>query len=223
VAISIAMWAGIYLAGKLLLGRPLLGGIYTYLSITELSLLLMTIWVTHKLTCSLGSFEEAVERITFTDNTNKRVRPIEDAYDEIQIEMFRSRHHHHPLSIIVVEPDLGTTQTSLHRVVQEVQQGMMNSYIINSMAHTLGEYIRRTDFVLEQRNRGRFVILCPDTNVADLSLMVEYVQLVAKEQLGTDITCGVATFPDEAITFEELLRKAESHLQNPKGNDNRPA
>jgi hypothetical protein len=218
VSIPIGLWVGIFLISKMLLGRPLLGGIYTYLSITELSFLLISVWLAYQLASALYEFEEAIERITFTENTNKRVQKLEEAYDEIQIEIFRSRHHHHPMSIIVVEPVLEAVQTSLHSLVQEVQEAMMNSYVINNMAHTLSKYIRRTDFVLEQRERGRFIILCPETNAADLDLMVEYVQAVAKEQLGAPITYGTATFPDEAITFEELLHKAESQLNGLKRN-----
>lgn len=216
VAVSIGLWGGIFVLSKLVLGRPLLGGVYTYLSITELSFLLVSGWLAHLLASALYEFKEAVERITFRENSNKRVQELAQAYDEIQIEMFRSRHHHHPMSIIVVEPMLDAIQTSLHRLVQEIQQAMVSSYVINNMAHTLSKYIRRTDLVLEQRDRGRFVILCPDTNSVDLDLMVEYVKSVAKEQLGTPVTCGAATFPDEAITFEELLRKAETQLDGTK-------
>jgi hypothetical protein len=43
-----------------------------------------------------------------------------------------------------------------------------------------------------------------------LGLIVEYVPTLTKEQLGTPITCGAVTFPDEAITFDELLRKTET-------------
>ena len=216
VFVPIGIWSGIYLLSKMLLGRPLLGGVYTYLSITELTFLLVSVWAAYLLALALYEFEEAVERITFRENSNKRVQELAQAYDEIQLEIFRSRHHHHPMSIIVVEPVLDAIQTSLHRLVQEIQQAMVSSYVINNMAHTLSKYIRRTDFVLEQRERGRFIILCPDTNSSDLELMVEYVKSVAKEQLGAPITCGAATFPNEAITFEELLKKAETQLEGIK-------
>lgn len=219
VSVSIGLWCVVFLLSKMLFGRPFLGGIYTYLSITELSFLLVSIWLAHLLALALYEFEEAVERITFRENSNKRVQKLAQAHDEIQIEMFRSRHHHHPMSIIVVEPMLDAIQTSLHRLVQEIQQTMVSSYVVNNMAHTLSKYIRRTDFVLEQRERGRFIILCPDTNSTDLELMVEYVKSVAKDQLGTPITCGAVTFPDEAITFEELLSKAETQLDKIKCNN----
>jgi hypothetical protein len=170
-----------------------------------------------KLAGGLSEFEDAVKKITFTSN-NRRIRQLEEATEEIQAEMFRSRHYHHPLSVIMVEPEAESVQNTLHRAVQEVQKSMMNSYIVNTMAQTLSQYLRQTDLILEQREQGRFLILCPDTNSQDLDLLVEYVKTVATEQLGTAVTCGMSTFPDQAITFEELVNQAETKLVSPNGN-----
>ncbi|UCC87053.1 MAG: hypothetical protein JSV81_19715, partial [Anaerolineales bacterium] len=172
VLVSFAAWTSIYLLAKVLLivalGRhPLLGGIYTYLSITEAALLLIIVWLAHTVASALDDFEGAVEKVTFIDN-NKRIRRLDEATDEIQHEIFRSRHYHHPLSIVIVKPEPGFIQTALHRAVQEVQQTMLKTYVINSMVQTFSKYIRRTDLILEQRDQERFMILCPDTTASDL-------------------------------------------------------
>ena len=226
ISVLIGGWAGIYYLSKLALWflfdqRPLFGGIYTYLSITEIALLLIMVWLAHKVSAPLQEFAEAVKSITFTNN-NKRIKPITEADEDIQIEMFRSRHNHHPLSVVLVELEPESLQAALHRAVQEVQQAMLSNYVINNIAHTLSKYLRRTDLILEQRDQGRFLILCPETSAGDLELLVEYIQAVATEQLGTSIACGVATFPDEAITFEELVNQAESHLHHLNGNGHGP-
>jgi len=131
--------------------------------------------------------------------------------------MFRSRHNHHPLSIIFVKPDPDAIQATLHRLAQEVQQTMLSGYVINNMARTLRKYLRPTDLILEQRDQGRFIIVCPETNAAESKLVVEYIECVAMEQLGTPIAYGTATFPDEAVTFEELMRWAEAALHGSNG------
>ena len=217
--VLIVIWLGEYLLVKLLLlaffdGRPLLGSFYTYLSITEMALLLILTWLAHKVAIGLRDFEEAVERITFS-NGHQRIRQLREAEEEIQIEMFRSRHHHRPLSVIVVEPDPESIQTALHHLVQEVQRAMLSGYVVNNMAQTLAKYLRRTDLILEQRDRGRFLILCPETDAADSKPLVEHIQTVVREQLDISIAYGTATFPDEAVTFEELVHQAESHLHRP--------
>jgi hypothetical protein len=126
--------------------------------------------------------------------------------------MFRSRHHHHPLSVIVVEPKKDSHQVALHQAVKEVQETIMRSYVITKLANSLSRHLRRTDLVLEERERGRFIILCPDTSARDLNMLVEYIQATATEMVGVTVDCGMATFPDEALTFEELVRQAETRL-----------
>ncbi len=215
VHISLGLWIGIYVLGQLLFfnEHSLVGGVYTYLFITEVVLLSILIWLAHHLAHHLLDFEKAVKNITFTDSSGK-IRKLDEATEDIQTEMFRSRHSNSPLSIILVQPEPGSIQTALHRAVQEVQQAMLNSYVINSMAQTLTKYLRRTDMILEQRDQDRFIIFCPDTNAADSALLVEYVKSVATEQLGVSVACGVATFPDEALTFEEMVHQAEFHLDH---------
>lgn len=212
----LTMWAGIYLLVKVWLhyfgdGRPIIGGFYTYLSITELAFLLIVLWLFYKLAAALRDFELAVENITLSDQ-NGRIHQFDKANQEIQVEMFRSRHNHHPLSVIIVQPEAGDVEMALHRAVQEVQQAMMRNYVLNNMAQLVSNYLRRTDLVMEQRGKGRFLVLCPETTTEDAQLLMEYVQTITSQRLGINVACGAATFPIEAFTFEELLKTAEEHL-----------
>ena len=218
-----AVWIGAYLVAKVLLytyagKHPLLGGVYTYLTVTEVGLLLITLLLAHKLAFAIEDFQGAVKEVSFR-HTNKRIRQLDEADDEIQLEMFRSRHYHHPLGILIVQPESGFAQSAIHRAVREAQQAMMYTYVSRSMAQTLGKYIRRTDLIMEQTDQERLVILCPDTNAADLALLAEYLQVVAQEEISASVACGTATFPDEAITFEELMRQAETRLNHRNGNE----
>jgi len=172
----------------------------------------------HKLAVAIEDFQGAVREVSFR-HANKRIRQLDEADDEIQLEMFRSRHYHHPLGILIVQPESGFAQRAMHRAVREVQQAMMYTYVSRSMAQTFGKYTRRTDLIMEQTDQERFVILCPDTNATDLALLAEYLQVVAQEELSASVVCGTATFPDEAITFEELMRQAETRLNHRNGNE----
>lgn len=205
-------WSAIYMIVKSVLyfsfeGRPLLGGIYTYLSVTELSLLLISIWLAHKLAHAIRDFEDAVETITFAGSTH-HIQEVAEANEVIQTEMFRSRHNHHPLSVIVIEPESASIRSSLHRLVREAQQSMMSHYITNNLAMLLSQQLRRSDLVLEQRDADRVVLVCPDTNKTDSEVLVEYIGDVVTKQMGLTIKCGTASFPQEALTFEALVEQA---------------
>src|SRR5688572_26346103 len=115
---TLILWLGIYLISKLyLFGRnPLLGDPYTYLTITEVAFLSLLIFSTHKLAYNLRDFERAVQNITFAGSN--KIQDLEKASEKIQDEMFRSRHYHHPLSVIVVEPEPTSLRVSVNRIVQ---------------------------------------------------------------------------------------------------------
>ena len=210
------IWAGIYVITKLVLffffnGRPFLGGVYTYLSISELALIFFLIWLAYKLTFAMHDFEAAVKDITFVD-TNKRIYRLNEVEEQIKAEMFRSRHNQHPLSVVIIEPDVEATKHIPHRIVQEVQQAMISHYVINNLALTLSKHLRRSDMVLEQNKRNRVMIICPETNNADVAKLVSHIQDVVAVQLDITVTCATATFPRDALTFEELVHQAESQI-----------
>ena len=221
--VSLALWSGLYLLCRLSFfsSRPLLGGVHTYLSITEVALLSILVGLAHNVGRGLHDFEEAVKNITLSD-VNRRVRNMDEAIEDIHMELVRSRRHQRPLTVMVIEAKPESIRAVLHRTVQEVQQAMMTRYVVTSLARVIGNQLRRTDMVVDQRDRGRFVILSPDTNVASSSVVVGRIQAAAAEQLGVSIACGLASFPDDALTFEELVRRAKANLQESNGDHQAP-
>lgn len=213
ISTSIALWLGLYFVSKLLLWgeRPLLGGVYTYITVTEISLLALLIWLAYRLVSGIEDFEKGVKNITFAGSDDK-VRQLDEVTEVIQTEMFRSRHNHHPLSVIIVEPNSSSLQSTLSRIVREVQQTMLANYIFNNLARVLSSHLRRSDLVLEQKEKNRLVLVCPDTNSRDAAVLIEYIEEIVAQRFEIAVTCGAASFPQEEVTFEELVRCAEVRL-----------
>ncbi len=214
-ATAMTIWAIIYLLAKLFVfnQRPIIGGMYTYLSITELAMLLALVWLAYQVTGSTQAFENAVEKVTIGENGGAYVKPLAEAGDVIHREMFRSRHYRRPLGVIAVQPNLDQTNPDAHQIIREAQADMVNSYIINNVANTLQKFLRPTDMILEDREAKRFYIVCPETPASDLKVLLEYVQDVTTEEMGVGTKCGFATFPDEAVVFDDLLEKSVERLQ----------
>src|SRR3990172_12425882 len=56
IYLPLVLWLGGYLFAKLLIfsdSRPLLGGLYTYLTVTEAGLLCILIWLAYHVACNL--------------------------------------------------------------------------------------------------------------------------------------------------------------------------
>jgi GGDEF domain-containing protein len=205
---------GLYLLAKLILGGEgtLWGGIYTYLSVTEITLYLLAIVFAYDVARGLHEFEEAVLNITFA-SASRRVQKLDQAADDIQQELTRSRRHHRPLTVMVAKFDPQSINIDLHRHVREIQQTMIAHYAHIGLARLIGQQARRIDLVTDQHEQGRFIILSPESSVAGVSALAERIRATAKQQLGIEVTCGLASFPQDAPTFEELVVVAEENSQ----------
>jgi hypothetical protein len=59
-------------------------------------------------------------------------------------------------------------------------------------------------------------VLFPETKPEGLGIFAERVRHLAKEELGLALNFGVASFPEDALTFEDLQQKAIFQLLDPK-------
>jgi hypothetical protein len=203
----------LYLFGKVFVfhHKPLIGGLYTYLSITEATLLSVLLWVAYKLARALSDFEKAVESIAMED-VSHHIRTPDEAMHEVQIHMHLSRRQQSPLSVVVLEPETTALPVLLAQALQEAQQALLTRCVLTTLTRAVSTTLRRTDVLFEQRQQGRLVLLCPLTNATGAKTLVHRLQSLIAAQHQITVRCGYAAFPEEALTFEELLRKAEEHL-----------
>lgn len=208
-----ALWAAAYLALRLTVYNqlPLIGGAYTYLTVTELVLISAAVGLAYSIAQSLQQVVELVERLSLPE-AGRRISSIEESEEGIKLEFIRSRRHKRPLALVVVEPCAESLQPDLQRAVQDIHKNMMGRFIEANLAQVIKKEARRTDLILRRGKEGRFVVLCPETNGEGSVHLAERIQEVAMERLGIAVAYGIASFPDEALTFEELLQRAEFNL-----------
>jgi hypothetical protein len=217
ILLILFFWIGIYILCKLTIfyraADPLLGDFHTYISLTEGGFIGLTVLLTRYFENDIRDFEQAVENITLAD-AGERLRSLDNAAKEIQREVMRSRRYRRALSVIIVQPDPNSIRANLHRTVQEVMQTLIRRYIITSLGRVISHALRRTDIVIEQSEKERYIILCPEIDAVASKELIERIQSVAAESLGVQVMCGVSSFPD-GRTFNELVSKAEASLQYP--------
>jgi GGDEF domain-containing protein len=207
-------WFAAYFVGKFILSpeRPIVGGMHSYVLITEVVFLFLSISLAYDLATRLQDFEEAVENITFA-NLRDRILSKEKAMESVQTEIQRSRRHEHTMGVALIEPNPDSINAVMHRTVQEVQTAMMGRYVALGLANVITKQCRRTDLVIDHDNKGRFVVICPETSPEGVKRLIERVRVAAKNQLGLSLFAGVAVFPQHALTYKDLVNYAEEHLQ----------
>lgn len=212
--VLLALATGVFFIVKVISHRPLVGGIYTYLSFTELGLFLVSVFLAHNLAISLREFEQNARAFTFANV--RKLKPVQEAYKEIEAEIYRSRRFQRPLSVIVLEQDSKTLHSNIHNLSEnlskDAQRAMMEQYFSVILAKKLASQLRETDLLLENEKTGRLVIFSPDTGVSEAQTLISRLNAMM-ENTEFSINFGAATFPDHALAFEQLLAHAEMDLQ----------
>ncbi len=214
-----AIWIGGYVVLRMTLdrGTPQFVGEFLFQTITEIVVIALAVLLSYETVHRLAVMEDLVEKVTFGVNSS-RVLGMSEAEDEIKTEMIRSRRYERPLSVMVVEPAPNALDANLQRAVQEIQRAITRRYVLGSLGRAISDEVRRTDLVVCGDDVGRFIILCPETTLDGTIVLAERIRATVAERLGVPVAFGVATFPDEALSFDELLRKAENDLMNPVKN-----
>jgi hypothetical protein len=154
----------------------------------------------------LREFEESVENITLGEQLG--VMSLADARQDIAIEMSRARRHERPLTVTVLSYEPENVHASLHNLVQEVQQRMMQRYIMSGLASVAAQSTRRGDIVVEDTAANRVIVLSPESTPEQLDALTHRLRDSAYRSLNIPVRFGVAGFPDSALTFEDLVATA---------------
>lgn len=218
VNLLFAFWGAIYVLVRFLFAREaaFFGGISTFVLISDVTLLLLTVYISRDFACGLDDFELAVEEFFFGD-VKRRIPRLDLAKEDVQIEMSRSYRYRHPLSVVVIEVDPDLVDISLNRVIEEVQETMMDRYASLCLGRIIKKNARLTDMVIERDARGSFIILCTDTDPAGARVLVNRIRTDVLESLSLPVRAGVASFPDSANTFNDLVLYAEEQMRTPYG------
>jgi hypothetical protein len=180
-------------------------------TITEICFIGLTAILARRIGLGLEEFNEAGINLLLVDNIKRRAQPFETGQAEIYREIHRARRYQRPLSLLAVSATDPSVKFSLDRLRQEVQDNLIKNYVAAGLADMLLEEMYDSDIITQREDH--FIILLPEITRKNVSEVVRKLELAAKERLGLELTFGVSTFPDEEITFERLLDRAEADMR----------
>lgn len=210
--VPLSVWAGVYLVLLQIIDRDYSADPSEFsVIILEFVLLEAGVWFAHVLASQIGHAESIMDALALSAFPN-RAHDIEAESQRIKIELTRSRRYHRPLSLIVIESE-SEDEKSTREMLKSVQQDLLNRFTSARVGQIIDDRIRQTDLVLRD-HRGRFVILCPETNLENTILLAKRIAQAVKERTNLRVLWGVAAFPEEALTFDDLLQKASERLSH---------
>lgn len=207
-----------YLAIKYYWGFPMNSEAALPITITEISALGLTVVLSTLTGRRLEDLQETLTSLMI-GQMSKEVQPFGTGQGLIYREVRRARRHQRPLALLAISPADTSLRVSLdevsgkapfNRFVEDVQREIVKKYIFARIANLLIEQLEDSCIVTQRDEH--FVTLVPETSREDLQPIVKKLESAAEEKLGIKLRIGMATFPDEEITFEALLERAEAGM-----------
>src|SRR5215207_6716031 len=210
VYVPLSVWAGVYLVLLQIINRDYSANTGE-LPVIVLEFLLLEggVWFAHQLAIQISHDESVMDALALSAFPN-RANDIDSENQRIKIELTRSRRYHRPLSLVVIESESEDEKTT-REMFKSIQHDLLNRFTSARVGQIIDDRIRQTDLVLRDR-RGRFIVLCPETDLEDASLLAKRIAQAVKERTSLHVLWGVAAFPEEALTFDDLLQKASERL-----------
>jgi GGDEF domain-containing protein len=157
----------------------------------------------------VGELDKTLEGLSSSAYPN-RARDIQSSQDLIASEITRSRRYHHPLSILTVRLEKPKNKAGW-KDLESLADDMFERFAVAKASKIFSDLARNTDLVLLDRD-GQFVLLCPETNLSNIKILAERLEVAVEDGLHTKIEWGIASFPDEALTFDDLLQTAQKRI-----------
>jgi hypothetical protein len=208
--VPLLVWAAIYFLLLLFIDRHLTTT-SNDLSIVVLEFVLLEtgIWLAHQLAQQINHAESIMDELAIGAFPH-RAQELDEASNRVKLEFTRSRRYHRPMAMLLMEVDPEVHKEN-GRALKSIQTDIMNRFTSARIGQIIDDRIRQTDLVLRDR-QWSYVIICPETDYSSVLLLARRISQAVKEKTGYSILWGVAAFPEEALTFEDMMKKARERL-----------
>jgi len=203
--IVIKIWAGLPFSGTSLIT-----------SLIEICAILLTTLLSIWVRGAIQEFEDAVSKVT-NYSWGNRVEPASEGQSILYREVRRARNHQRPLVLLAIAVDEKSIKGSIDRMLKEAQQSIIKRFTINSVSRTLSEKLEDCDIVVQTNNH--FLVVLPETKPEDVPGLIDRLRKQVAENVGVDLKIGTASLPQDGLTYEGLLDKANLEMHASFGSE----
>lgn len=189
-----------------------ISGIGLPLLVTEICAILITVVLIRNMSNGLEEIREAITKLTL-GNLTKGSEAFDSGQSRVYREIRRARRYQRPASLLAISTTPYSKEISLDRFIKDAQHQIIDEYIAARVSNLLANEIGDPGVIL--RRDKHFITLLPETDQEKAIEMANKLRTAAQENLGLEFKVGMATFPDEAVTFESLLQNAEADMTSP--------
>ncbi len=130
--------------------------------------------------------------------------------DLINTEVTRSRRYKRPFTALVLKLEFNDRKDNLHRN-ETIQRDLLRRFTLAKTGQIINEFARQTDMVFSDQF-DRFILLCPETDYQKSTVLAERIYKSVSEKVDASIAWGAASFPQDALTFDDLVELASHRM-----------
>lgn len=179
------------------------------IAVTEISAIWITIVLVKQMACGLEGFRESITKLT-VGRLGKEADPFDTGQSQIYQEIRRARRYQRPATLLAIGAKQHEIQESLDRFIIDAQREIIDRYVEARIAEFLSTELGDLNIILQRDDH--FIVLLPEADRDGALKTIKRLRSAGQESLGLELEIGVATFPDEAVTFETLLQNAEEAM-----------
>ncbi len=197
----------LYFLLKLYFNYPIVGDGLAHLpiTVTEMAALVATLLLARDIMQRFAHLQQGLARVTLSHLDT--AAPFDDGQSLIYREIRRARRRQRPLALLALKPTATSVSYSMDRFLEEAQAEIIQHYIGASVANLLLTTLEDYDIVTRRNNH--FIVVLPEAGEDELAETIDRLQREARDRLGIEFSIGRARFPDDAVTFGQLLTDAE--------------
>jgi len=208
--VPMLVWGGVYLVIMEVIDRaPSTRGLEYPVIVLEFLLLELGVWIAFRLATQISLAESFLDALALGAFPS-RASYIDQEHQRIKVEFARSRRYVRPLSLVAIETE-SEDQKSMRELLKNIQTDLTHRFKAARVGQIIDDFVRQTDLIMKDQ-RGRYAILCPETDRKNAVLLAQRISRTVHERADIHILWGVATFPDDALAFDDLLHKSREKL-----------
>jgi GGDEF domain-containing protein len=138
-----------------------------------------------------------IEELTPVQRGTRLLKP-QHAARELGDELSSARRYRYPVSVVLLAVDGWDPSDEQHA--------------LEEMSRLLLDQVRSTDRV-SYRGNGEFLLILTHTGLSGALAVVDKCGLKLRQDIGADQRAGVAEFPTDGASVEDLFREAEAALE----------
>jgi diguanylate cyclase (GGDEF)-like protein len=153
---------------------------------------------------------DTIQELTRRDRITEKLNGGREA-TWLEAEIARARRHHRQLSLLLMRPD------RFEEIRAETGDDVSQELLV-AVADVVGAELRATDFALRHGAYG-FSLVLPETAPEGARALAERIRLLVPVRLAAasrpvTVSSGIASFPADATSNEELVATADRALEH---------